>query len=297
MTDFAKMKISFALALLATLFALHPFLDRFDDLGFVYLGLHLEVFHAYALIATLLGACVYFYAVSLLSERAHTWCERTGNHAYALAILIPPIFGGLFASSRLADRLAMSHLAWAAPTVAISLGLGWLSLAHLAAWSIRARLSERDRESKIAQLAQQESEALDRAREMFECKHFDIAVIEAHRGLEARLRQALLSRRYSRRLDSAQAVIELAARAGLLSESTKALVREIGGHLSVALSTEPLPKECAEASLSSVRHILSVTPVRKPTKTLRDVPHDQDPQSVDPGRPTSSTGASSAKAA
>ena len=38
MTEFTKMKITFALALLGTLFALHPFLDRYPDRGFVYLG-------------------------------------------------------------------------------------------------------------------------------------------------------------------------------------------------------------------------------------------------------------------
>ena len=38
MTEFTKLKISFALALMGTLFALHPFLDRFADWGFLYLG-------------------------------------------------------------------------------------------------------------------------------------------------------------------------------------------------------------------------------------------------------------------
>src|SRR5262249_57294773 len=88
MTEFTKLKISYALALLGTLFALHPFLDRFADGGFLYLGYNLKVFYAYALTAGLLSLCVYFYAVTLLSERPHSWCERTGNSAYALAVLV-----------------------------------------------------------------------------------------------------------------------------------------------------------------------------------------------------------------
>ena len=41
-TEFTKMKISFALALLGTLFALHPFLDPYPDRGFIYLGYDLK---------------------------------------------------------------------------------------------------------------------------------------------------------------------------------------------------------------------------------------------------------------
>jgi hypothetical protein len=36
MTEFTKTKIHFVLALLASLFALHPFLARFEDSGFLY---------------------------------------------------------------------------------------------------------------------------------------------------------------------------------------------------------------------------------------------------------------------
>jgi hypothetical protein len=103
MTEFTKLKISYALALLGTLFALHPFLDRFADLGFLYLGYDLKIFYAYSLTAGLLSLCVYLYAVTLLNDRPHSWCERTGNSTYALAILVLPIYAGLFLSAKLAD--------------------------------------------------------------------------------------------------------------------------------------------------------------------------------------------------
>ena len=55
MTEFTKLKIGFALALLGTLFALHPFLDRFDEQGFIYLGYNLKILYPYALTAGLLS--------------------------------------------------------------------------------------------------------------------------------------------------------------------------------------------------------------------------------------------------
>ena len=192
MTEFTKLKISYALALLGTLFALHPFLDRFADRGFLYLGYDLKIFYAYSLTAGLLSLCVYLYAVTLLNDRPHSWCERTGNSTYALAILVVPIYAGLFLSAMLADQVAVSHVAWAAPAVAVGLGFGWVALSQLVAWRIRRRLGEQDRASRMAQLARQEVESLNQARELFDGQHYDLSVVEAWRALEARLRQVLL---------------------------------------------------------------------------------------------------------
>jgi HEPN domain-containing protein len=266
MTEFTKMKISFALALLGVLFALHPFLDRFDDRGFVYLGYDLKVFYAYSLTAGLLSVCVYLYAVSLMGDRTHSSLERLGNYTYALAILIVPIYGGLFLSAKLADAVAMSHLAWAAPSVAMGLGVGWLGLTQLVAWRIRGRLGEGDRAAKIEQLAKQEIESLNSARDLFESEHYDLSVIEAWRALEARLRQALLSRKINTRLESPDAVIHAAVRKGIMREPIVGVVNDLRRHWIVAVSTEPLPRESALQSLSAVRHILSIVPVDKPAQ-------------------------------
>ena len=241
MTEFTKLKIGFALALLGALFTLHPLLDRAPDLGFVYLGYRLEVNHAYAMTSGLLGLCVYLYAVALLNDRPHSRFERAGNAAYSLAILVLPIYGGLFLSAALAERVAVSHVAWAAPAVAIGLGSGWVVLSQVVAWRIGRRLGERDRISRMQQLAKQEAESLDQARSLLDGDHYDLCVVEAWRALEARLRQALLSRRVLTRADDHQAVIRVAARKGILKEPALGLVSQLERHWSIAVSTEPLP--------------------------------------------------------
>ena len=260
MTEFTKLKIGFALALLGTLFALHPLLDRSPGLGFTYLGYRLEVIHAYALTSGLLGLCVYLYAVTLLNDHPHSWFERTGNATYSLAILVLPIYGGLFLSAKLAERVAVSHVAWAAPAVAVGLGVGWVALSQVVAWRIRRRLGERDRVARMRQLAAQEAESLDQANQLFASDHYDLCVVEAWRALEARLRQALLGRRLSARTDDPQAVIRIAARKGVLKEPTLSLVAELKRHWAVAVSTDPLPREAAVEALGAVRYILSILP-------------------------------------
>jgi hypothetical protein len=261
-TEFAKVKISFALALLGTLFALHPFLERVEDAGFVYLGSELKVFHAYSLMAGLLALTVYCYALILLHERPHSWLERTGNYLYALAILILPLYGALCLSGLLAERLGHSHLAWAAPAVALGLGLGWLALSHVAAVLIRRRLGAQDRRAKLDQLAAQEVICVKHARELSAHEHHDLSVIEAWKALEARLRRLLLVRGADPGGGRPDAVFDRAVRRGILSGLE--LVQELRRDWHVAMSTEPLSAEEARKALSGVRHLLAVIPVEEP---------------------------------
>jgi HEPN domain-containing protein len=270
MAEFTKLKIGFALALLGTLFALHPLLDRAPDLGFFYLGYHLKVLHAYALTSGLLGICVYLYAVTLLNDHPHSWGERAGNSIYGLAIMVLPIYGGLFLSAALAERVSVSHVAWAAPAVAVGLGSGWIALSQVVAWRIRRRLGERDRASKMEQLASQEAQSLEQARTLLEGEHFDLCVVESWRALEARLRRALLSRRVAARADDHHKVVRLAGRIGLLKEPTLGLVAELERHWTVAVGTDPSTREAAVESLGAVRYILSILPVHEPRSPRDD---------------------------
>jgi hypothetical protein len=263
MAEFTKIKIGFALALLGTLFALHPLLDRTPDLGFFYLGYQLKVIHAYALTSGLLGLCVYLYAVTLLNDHPRSWGERTGNAIYGLAIMVLPIYGGLFLSASLAEMVAVSHVAWAAPAVAIGLGSGWIILSQVVAWRIRSRLGERDRASKMEQLAKQEAVSLNQAKTLFDGEHFDLCVVEAWRALESRLRRALLSRKINARADDHHAVVRLAVKKGILKEPALGLVAGLERHWAVAVSTDPLPREAAVESLGAVRYILSILPVHE----------------------------------
>ena len=261
MTEFTKTKIHFALALLGTLFVLHPYLEKFEDLGFVYLGYLLKLSYAYLLLAGLLAFCVYCYGLTLVSERPHSWLERLGNYSYGLAVMVMPFYGGLYLASLLADRLGQSHLAWAAPGVTLGLGVGWFLLSQLFAWRLRGRLGKQDQHKKVEQLARQEVSSLGYARELFASEHYDLSVIEVWRAVEARLRRALLSRGIVPARAHADAVIRAATKAALLREPALSLLHVLKKRWDTAISNEPLSPEDATAALNAARLILSTIPL------------------------------------
>jgi HEPN domain-containing protein len=267
MTDFTKTKISFALALLGTLFAVHPFVERYADKEFLYLGYHIKFWYPFALTAGLLALTVYCYAIALVSERVHGMLERIGNYAYAIAVIIGPLFIGLYGASRLADVFEASHLQWAAPGVALGVGVGWLVLSQIVAWLFRGRLSEEDIASKVRQWADQEMAALDRARDMFASQHYDLSVIEAWRAIEARLRRVLLAKGIRSGGETPQQMIDAAVRAKVVPEKSIELLHELRKQWNVAVSFDPLGREAADAALRAARDILSTISIPDSGKT------------------------------
>jgi HEPN domain-containing protein len=171
--------------------------------------------------------------------------------------MILPLYGALALAHYLAQELGLSELRWLAPPVGGVLALFWLFLA----WKLRRRLGEQDRVAKISQLAEQEVAALNRAREMFESKHYDLSVIESWRAIEARLRRVLLSRRLAARLDKPEAMIHVAHRAGIVSDAAMQWLQELRRSWRVAVGTEPLSREAAESALTAARNILSTIPI------------------------------------
>jgi HEPN domain-containing protein len=189
-----------------------------------------------------------------------------GNYAYAIAVIVGPLYAGLFAASRLADTFEASHLAWAAPGVALGLGIGWLVLSQIVAWLLRGRLSEEDRAAKVRQWADQEMAALNRAREMFESGHYDLSVIEAWRAIEARLRRVLLARGIRSGGETPQQMIAAAVRAKVVPESSLGLLQELRKQWNVAVSFEPLSHQAAEAALGAARNILATISIGESPK-------------------------------
>jgi HEPN domain-containing protein len=259
MTEFTKTKIHFALALLGSLFALHPFLERVQDKGFVYLGYDLKIYYAYILIAGLLALCVYCFGLTLVSEKPHSWLERLGNYVYALAVMVLPLYGGLYLASLLADQLNASHLAWAAPTAALGLGIAWFILSQFLAFLLRGRLSNQDRSAKIEQFALQETNAVRQASELFETEHYDLCVMETWRAVEARLRQVLLRRGINIRKTSPAALIAAAKRAAIVTEPTLRLLQALEKTWHIAMSSEPTTRAAASEALTAGRQILATT--------------------------------------
>src|SRR5439155_3047405 len=91
--DYTKTKMQAALALLATLFALRPFLDDIQHVGFSFMDYRVGLLHTLAGMAALLGVPVHCYALEMIRSRPFSLIQRLGNSAFALAVLVLPSFG------------------------------------------------------------------------------------------------------------------------------------------------------------------------------------------------------------
>src|SRR5262245_32449817 len=172
MNDFKKAKITFALALLGTLFALHRVVENADYQAATtfttYLGYEINIVHAYLLLAGLLALTVYFYAIGFMTEHPSARVEKTGNLIYALAIMVVPMYGVLYLSSFLAETLGQLEMYWIVPLVALGVGV-------LLGGSFLYRLTHQDRKAKAAHWADLEISSLYRARALFEGGHYDLS--------------------------------------------------------------------------------------------------------------------------
>jgi hypothetical protein len=250
-----------ALALLGTLFALKPFLDDIQNIGFAFLDFRISLLLALGGMAVLLGISVHCYALEMIRSRPFSLIERFGNSTFALAVLVLPSFGlgyGLTAlGGFLAERFAIPHLAWATPASAVGLLAVWFVLAAL----LRRRLMHQDQKAQLERLTETEAAALRRAQEMFDHDHYDLSVIEVWRALEARLRRALLLKSVRGQLDDWNALRDAAHQAGLLSKVPLTALDELRRHWQVAVSVEPLPRPAAESALATARSILATIPL------------------------------------
>ena len=103
-----------------------------------------------------------------------------------------------------------------------------------------------------------------RSPELFANAHYDLAVMEVHRALDARLRRVLLGRKSNLPDGDLDALVAAAKRAGILREPALTLFKDLDRQWHIALSSEPLTKEGAAVALSATRHILATIPVPEP---------------------------------
>jgi hypothetical protein len=261
MADFIKTKLQAALALLGMVFALRPYVDDIQNVGFLVLDVSVNLLHALAGMAGLLAVSVHCFALDMLRARPFSLVERLGNMCFALAVLVLPAFGVSYGLTELGQYLAgrydLPQLAWAAPAVAGGLVLLWLMLAIL----IRVRLSRQDHKHQFESLSETESAALRRAREMFDHAHYDLSVIEAWRALEARLRRSLLRRKDHGHYDDWSKLRDAAHAAGLLAKVPPTTLEKLRYHWQTAVGVVPVEQDAATDAMATVRTILSTIPL------------------------------------
>jgi len=83
---------------------------------------------------------------------------------------------------------------------------------------------------------------------------------------ELRLRRALLLRGIARHFDNPRKLIDAVSHAGIVREPALGLLHDMRRQWGIAVSTEPLGKEAADAALNAARHVLATVAVEDAAK-------------------------------
>lgn len=260
MSDFTKAKIGFAIALLATLFTIHPIIVSATAFSFILFSLPITLAWFYHTAMGLFSASVYLYALALLSDRTASVAERMGNILYACALLVPPLYLLLFLCS-----LIGRFVASLAPHIAANFWTGLISgvlsaVLGVTIVPILSRfLNRRDRESQAEILNREEDFRIQRVASTFQAGYYDFALIQASQAIELALRRALLTRHVPVEPRTFQGLVNAALAAGIVPSEVKDdldLVRRMRNR--AAHPTEPLLKEEAQEGIEKAQRILAL---------------------------------------
>ena len=228
MTDFAKAKILFALALVAVLFAIHSAVREFGQAGFSFFGTVLEFRLIYFLMLGLLGCVIYFYAIDFISDNPLGLWHRVGNFFYALTLLFPPVFAIVALSIKVAEGVVwISSSSLAGEISKLALAVIALAVGLLVAKLASGHLNRRDREHVVDRLSYQSKAHLQRAEELMEDGHYDLVALEAFRCIERVLQRALLNDNVHVASSRPNQLIPTASRAGIIQEELVGVFHEL----------------------------------------------------------------------
>lgn len=227
-SDFAKAKIVFALALVGVLFAIHPVVRDLGDAGYTFFGSVLQFRVIYYAMLSLLGCVIYFYAVDFITDNPLGMAHRIGNWFYAMALLFPPLFALVATAIKVAEGVVwISDSPMAGEVSKVAITTIAVCFCLLFAYVASRGMNRRDREDTVDRLAFRSKGHLNRAEELMEAGHHDLVALEAFRCIESVLQRALLDGNIAVSSSRANQLIPVAARAGIIPESLVGVFHEL----------------------------------------------------------------------
>ena len=217
MDEFAKTKIGFTIALLATAFALKPLVDAYGQIGFIFFDFRITIKIAFLITIGLLGIAVYFISLQFISTKQIALFEKVSGSSYALALSVPVVFIILWFLVIIGGWL--TKVVTIIPEMVWNILAGLISgiVANTISSAIRKAINKKDNESKQSENRKKELELLSRAEHLIEDGHFDLALLETGKIMEMTLRQAVTSATGESKLLTMYTLIQQAHKLNLLS--------------------------------------------------------------------------------
>ncbi len=260
MREFDKLKIGFVLALLGTVFALHPIVSDYRTLGYQILGFNLTIWRVYVVFAVLLSLSVYLYAINIITEKPLSIVLDIGNLIYAISLLLIPTYiviwlGLLFVDTfvKISNQYEINKLLKLIISALIGVVSGFIGR------GVFVRIVRREKKFAVRQYTSEEADHIKRAEEMLLARHYDLAVIEAARSIEAALRRALFQAGISVKTQGMRVLVDYAIKKGVIPSNSKPLLEEVRIARNNAVhSINPISEQVATNVTDATRRILSM---------------------------------------
>lgn len=227
--------------------------------SFAYIGLRIPFALGFYITATLLALAAYLFAVDVVSRKSRQGLRQLGNAAYALAMLVPLIFVGMFVIGFLQYAVSNWSRSLAVGTAtAVSLSVLVLCTSIAFVVHLWLQLGSEDERRALEGLNAEQTDALARAQGLLEAGLYDLMTIECFRGVESAIKRGLLNqRRYGRSLPIAQ-LIETAEEAGILEGSLRQEVHDLRVLRNAVLhENRPVDRPLAERTMDQTRTIIT----------------------------------------
>lgn len=196
MKEYVKERMTFAIALLGVLLALHPFLSENKNASFTLLDISIKLQYFYTLFSLLLGISIYFYALQFVKHKALQFTESVGNYVFLIALIAPAAYLLLYicylfsniATKYSANEELRTYISII--SVLISIGFSIYSL-----YVGKNELNRREVEEKSSDKRKESYSEIEKAQILIEAGIYEPAIMHIFNSIMSHLRNLLLSNR------------------------------------------------------------------------------------------------------
>jgi HEPN domain-containing protein len=261
MTDFARIKMGFVVALLAVLFMLKPVIDGLAaeyPSSFVFLGVGVRVLDVYYVFTALLGLAAYFYAMEMVGRRSNPTVQALGNIAYALAILVPPFYLAMALIWWLTTLIANFTGELAGQILSIILAIGLVLGGGYFFATLRRTLRDQDKQSAVEQLSGEQAKLVAKANGLLEAGLHDLVLVESFRALETALKKRLVTSGVHTRKSSMTALMKAAEQHKLIGQAEREQLHDLRMMRNeVVHESKHLTRDEAEDVIDTTRRLIT----------------------------------------
>lgn len=195
MNDLDKIKIGFAIGLLAGLFTLGPLVNE-SAFSFSLFTIDIKLIYIYWVFVAILSLSVYFYALTLIKfEKVNNIFNLLGNWTYAIALLYPPFVITIYLISLLSIVIApvLKSDNFNSIISTILSAISGFAVSFLAN-KIQKRFKKEGDIENADRIKSKEIDSLEKAKVLYKSEFYDLVIVELWNTIELSFKRVFLQK-------------------------------------------------------------------------------------------------------